>query len=113
MQAHPKTVHQAQAWPEKMTHQGSAVQIGAPYKRTNSELEAWSFINHISLLYFYGVVKALRENELTEKYSPEDILSIGKNIYRVREHYHSEDNRISEVPKKELDLLAGLGVNLL
>ena len=25
MQAHPKTVHQAQAWPEKMTHQGSAV----------------------------------------------------------------------------------------
>ena len=25
LQAHPKTVHQAQAWPEKMTHQGSAV----------------------------------------------------------------------------------------
>lgn len=91
----------------------NSVQIGAPYKRTNSELEAWSFINHISLLYFYGIVKALRENELTEKYSPEDILSIGKNIYRVREHYHSEDNRISEVPKKELDLLTGLGVNLL
>lgn len=27
MQAHPKTVHQAQAWPEKMTHQGSAVHL--------------------------------------------------------------------------------------
>ena len=27
MQAHPKTVHQAQAWPEKMTHQGSAVHV--------------------------------------------------------------------------------------
>jgi hypothetical protein len=27
LQAHPKTVHQAQAWPEKMTHQGSAVHV--------------------------------------------------------------------------------------
>ena len=27
MQAHPKTVHQAQAWPEKMSHQGSAVHV--------------------------------------------------------------------------------------
>ena len=62
----------------------------------------WSFINHISLLYFYGVIKALRENELNGKYSPEDILSIGKNICRVREQYHSADNRLFEVPKKNL-----------
>ena len=90
----------------------NTVQIGAAYKRTNDELEAWSFINHISLLYFYGVVKALREKGLNEKYSPEDILSIGKNIYRVREHFHSKDYRLSEVPKKDMELLESLGVNL-
>ncbi len=56
----------------------NSVQIGEAHKRTNTELEAWPFINHISLLYFYGVVKALREKELNGKYSPEDILSIGK-----------------------------------
>ena len=91
----------------------NAVQIGASYKRSNEELEAWAFINHISLLYFYGVIKALREKELNEKYSPEDILSIGKNIYRVRDHYHEKDNRLSEVSKHDLDLLEKLGVKLL
>lgn len=91
----------------------NAVQIGASHKRTNEELGAWSFINHISLLYFYGVVKALREKEFSEKYSPEDILAIGKNIYRVREHYYDKESRLSEVPKKDLELLENLGVKLL
>ena len=90
----------------------NSVQIGAPHKRTNEELESWSFINHISLLYFYGIIKALRENELNEKYNTEDILSIGKNIYRVREHHSSKDNRLSEIPKKDRELLETLGVNL-
>ena len=90
----------------------NSVRIGASHKRTNAELEAWSFINHISLLYFYGVVKALREKELNGKYSPEDILSIGKNIYCVREHYYSKDTRLSEIPKKDQELLETLGVKL-
>ena len=90
----------------------NSVQIGAPYKRTNEELEAWSFINHISLLYFYSIVKALRANELNEKYSPEDIIAIGRNIYKVREHYYAKDNRISEVSEKDMELLSSLGVNL-
>lgn len=90
----------------------NSVQIGASYKRTNEELEAWSFINHISLLYFYGVVRALREKDLNEKYSPEDILSIGKNIYRVREYYYGGDNRLSEIPKKDEELLETLGIQL-
>ena len=91
----------------------NSVQIGASYKRTNEELEAWSFINHISLLYFYGIVKALRETALNEKYSPEDIIAIGRNIYKVREHYHSKENRLSEVSKADMDLLNELGVKLL
>ena len=47
----------------------NSVHIGAAYKRTNDELEAWSFVNHISLLYFYGVVKALRDKALNEDIS--------------------------------------------
>ena len=90
----------------------NSIQIGAAYKRTNAELEAWSFINHISLLYFYGVIKALRERELNEKYSPEDILSIGKNIYRVREHFSSSETRVSEITKHDAELLETLGVVL-
>lgn len=90
----------------------NSVQIGASHKRTNEELEAWAFINHVSLLYFYGIVKALREQKLNEKYSPEDIISIGKNIYLVREHYYDKESRLSEVPKKDMELLDTLGVKL-
>lgn len=91
---------------------GNSVNIGAPYKRTNSELAAWSFINHISLLYFYGVVRALRENEMNDEYSPEDILAIGKNIYMVREYHGLPNFRLSEVPLKDVELLGRLGVKL-
>ena len=90
----------------------NTVNIGPSHKRTNAQLAAWAFISHISLLYFYGIVRALRESELNEEYSPEDILSIGKNIYMVREHYALPDFRISETPKKDLELLSLLGVNL-
>ena len=90
----------------------NAIDIGASHKRTNAELAAWSFINHISFLYFYGIVKALRSAELNGDYSPEDILSIGKNIYQVRNYVGSSSFRISEVPEKDLALLEKIGVNL-
>lgn len=89
----------------------NAVDIGAPYKRTNGELLAWAFINHISLLYFYGLVRALRESELNDEYTPEDILAIGKNIYKVRGAGFAE-YRISEVSKPDRDLLTQLGIFL-
>ena len=75
-------------------------------------MAAWSFINHISLLFFYGIVRALREKELNDDYSPEDILAIGKNIYMVRDHYGLPDYRLSEVPLKDIELLNQLGVKL-
>ena len=90
----------------------NAIDIGASHKRTNAELAAWSFINHISLLYFYGIVKALRSAELNGDYSPEDILSIGKNIYQVRNYVGSSSFRISEVPEQDLALLNKIGVVL-
>lgn len=90
----------------------NTVNIGAPCKRTNAELTAWTFINHVSLLYFYGLVRALRETELNDSYSPEDVLSFGKNIYMVREYYGLSNFRLSEIPKKTRDLLTQLGVTL-
>ena len=89
----------------------NVVDIGAPYKRTNGELLAWSFINHVSLLYFYGIVRALRKNELNDEYTPEDILSIGKNIYKVRGAGFT-DFRMSEISKPDDELLQKLGVTL-
>ena len=44
MQAHPKTVHQAQAWPEKMTHQGSAVHVEVVCQLSNHERRPDSYV---------------------------------------------------------------------
>ena len=43
-----------------------------------------AFLNHyFSLLYYYGLLNALRNTGLDEKYSAEDILKLTKNIYRI------------------------------
>ena len=90
----------------------NSVSIGAPYKRTNEELQAWAFVNHISLLYFYGTVKALRNNGITDV-TPEEIINIGKNIYKVRDNLHFGEDRISEITDSDKKLLESIGVDLL
>ena len=90
----------------------NAINIGSSRKRTNYELSPWTFINHISLLYFYGIIKALRSAELNGEYFPEDILTICKNIYKVRNYIDASDFRIYEVSEKDQILLSKTGVNL-
>lgn len=87
----------------------NSVRIGASHRRTNEDLEAWSFVNHISLLYFYGIVRALRERGLSKRYTAADIIAMGRNIYRV-----NTDNsfRVSEIPKNDQAVLDSLGVDL-
>ena len=87
----------------------NSVSTTAPYQRTNENLFAWSFINHVSLLYYYGIVRALREKNMNKDYSVSDIISIGKNVYKV-----NADNqfRVSEISKKDSDVLTVLGVSL-
>lgn len=87
----------------------NSVSTSAPHQRTNENLFAWSFINHISLLYYYGIVRALRENDMNKDYSVSDILSIGKNVYRVNT---DNDFRVSEISKNDSEILGALGVNL-
>jgi len=87
----------------------NSVSTSAPYQRTNESLFAWSFINHVSLLYYYGIVRALRDKGMNKDYSASDIISIGKNVYKV-----NADNqyRVSEISKNDSALLTSLGVNL-
>lgn len=87
----------------------NSLSTSAPYQRTNENLFAWSFINHISLLYYYGIIRALREKKLNNDYSASDIISIGKNVYKV-----NADNqfRVSEISKNDSAILDVLGVRL-
>ena len=84
----------------------------ASHAQTDDYFRGWTFINHVSLLYYYGLVNALRSTGLNEKYSAEDVLKLTKNIYRV-DSGDSQGYRVSAIQKKTRELLDDLGVDLL
>lgn len=87
----------------------NALDLGTVYQRSNEKIEAWAFLNHISLMMFYSLYKKLIDAKLAMKYSPEEVISIAKNISIVRVN----DTWVtSEVSKTDLTLLAALGITL-
>lgn len=89
------------------------VVTSASYKRSNEELAGWSFLNHISLLYFYGLIRAIRNSDLRGDITPEDVLDIGRNIYRVKDYFYDKKARISELTDNDGKILKALGVDIL
>jgi hypothetical protein len=88
----------------------NTVHISAPYQNSNEKLEAWAFLNHVSLLFFYSLVKAMRANRLDDTYTPEDVIDMCRNIVQV--HCDNGQTFISETTAKVKDLLDQLGVDL-
>lgn len=90
----------------------NTLKIGAPYQRSNEQLQAWAFLNHVSLLFFYSLVKSMKASGLDASFSPEDIIDLCKNIMQVR-YDHRKESLISEVPERVLEILSQLGVDIL
>lgn len=90
----------------------NSVISSASHAHTDDYFRGWTFLNHISLLYYYGLINALRNNGLDERYSAEDVLKLVKNIYRV-DTGDANGFRVSAIQKKTKDLLDTLGVDLL
>lgn len=90
----------------------NSVSPGASYARSDSYFRGWAFLNHVSLLYFYGLANALRSKGLDGKYTPEDVLKLTKNIYKV-DCGDGQGYKVSAIQKKTSELLAGLGIDLL
>ena len=88
----------------------NSVKIGACYRRSNEHMEAWAFLNHISLLQFYTLNQKILEAGLTESYSAEDILDICRNIYKIV--LDDGQQIISEVSKRDRELIENLDVKL-
>ena len=54
------------------------------YMRSNEAMEAWLFINHIALIFYYRLFKRLIKHKLLKKYSPKDILMHLNTIKKVK-----------------------------
>lgn len=82
------------------------------YAQTDEYFKGWAFLNHISLLYYYGLLNRIREKKLDEKYSVDDVLKLTKNIFIVT-YGDLGEKQISAIQTKTEELLKKLGVDLL
>ena len=90
----------------------NSVSQSASYAHTDDYFRGWAFLNHISLMYYYGLINALRNSKLDEKYTAEDILKLTKNIYKV-DNGNGQGFKVSAIQKKTQSILDELGVDLL
>ncbi len=54
------------------------------YMRSNEAIEAWLFINHLALIFYYRLYKRLIQHKMLKKYSPKDILMHLNTIKKVK-----------------------------
>lgn len=93
-------------------HLKNSVSTSASHAHTDDYFRGWAFLNHISLLYYYGLLNALRKTKLDGRYSAADVLKLTKNIYSV-DTGDGQGFRISAIQRKTQDILDTLGVDLL
>ena len=90
----------------------NTVASSASHAQSDDYFRGWVFLNHVSLLYFYGLINGLRRSGLAEDYCPEDIIKLVKNIYKVK--FETEESfKTSEITDKVQGILDRLGVDLL
>ena len=79
------------------------------YMSDQYSLEAWAFVNHVSLMLLYRVYDLLRTNDLLSRFSVADFLTHLKYIFKVKinDIWH-----LSEVTKKTNDLLDTLNLHI-
>lgn len=72
------------------------------YMRSNEAMEAWLFINHIALIFYYRLYKRLYLYKLIKKHSPKDILMHLNTIKKVK---INDIWRTAEIPNKSKTIL--------
>ncbi len=81
----------------------------ASHARDNDYFRGMMFLNHIALVYYYGLVNAVRNSSLKGSWTPEEVIALAKNIYLVEEDGRK---RLSEIPGKTKQVLAEIGVDI-
>lgn len=89
----------------------NSVSNAASHAQTDDYFRGWAFLNHISLLFYYGLINALHKVKLDDQYTAEDVIKLTKNIYRVS--YDGKYSVVSEIQKKTQGILNTIGIDLL
>lgn len=82
----------------------------ALHAQDNETIEAQCFINHVALLYFYRLLKAMDKAGLKENHSPEEIIKRGNNIYKISKYLGHK--QLTEMTADDAEIFKRLGVDL-
>ena len=80
------------------------------YAHDNETIDAQCFINHVALLYFYRLIRAIDRAGMKDEYSPEEIIKRVNNIYKISEHIGHK--QLTEMTKEDAEIFKRLGVDL-
>lgn len=85
------------------------VMVSAPYAHDNSYFRGVTFLNHISLLYYYGLIKRIKDSSLKDKYTPDEIIKLTREIEKIT---LNEKEYISGMTKRVKDILTELDADV-
>lgn len=87
----------------------NSISKSASYAHTDEYFKGWAFLNHISALYYYGLINALRKADGLDGLSADEVIKLTKNIYMVD---YGNGYRVSEIQQGTQRILEALGVDL-
>jgi hypothetical protein len=79
------------------------VEADHTYMQNEKALEGWMFINYIALHWYYRIYQLLRQNDLTSKHSPMDLI---KQLTEIRKVKINGKWHNAEITKKTSDLMS-------
>lgn len=87
----------------------STLDADTSYMQNEQALEAWAFLNHVSLIMLYQIYSLLKTNKLISKYSVTDLIEHLKYIHKIK---INQQWSTSEINKKTNDLLQSLDLHI-
>ncbi|MDY5778702.1 MAG: hypothetical protein SPK04_01905, partial [Succinivibrionaceae bacterium] len=66
-------------------------------------------LRHISLLYYYGLIKRIKDSSLKDKYTPDEIIKLTREIEKIT---LNEKEYISGMTKRVKDILTELDADV-
>ena len=85
----------------------NSLNLGRVSQQSNEAMEAWAFLNHICMMMFYKLSKAMIDASLSDTYTPEDMMGLAKNISKV---CINDKWYLSEISKADRDLFKRISV---
>jgi len=82
--------------------------LGRVSQQSNESMEAWAFLNHICMMMFYKLCKAMMDASVYDSYTPEDLMGLAKNINKV---CINDKWYLSEISKADKDLFKRINVD--